>query len=88
MLAQLNDGTFVSPDTKRIGEHQAHMSSLIHHLETLSWAWVAQFAAVDAIAIGSAVVAATGRNRRRAFWALLVAVCATHGPKASGARQP
>jgi hypothetical protein len=52
------------------------MGSLLHHLAALGWGWVAVFLALDTVAIGSAVVAAAGRDGRWALWALLVCACA------------
>jgi hypothetical protein len=51
------------------------MGSVLHHLGAVGWGWVGLFVALDTVAIGSAVVAATGRKPRRALWALVLGAC-------------
>jgi hypothetical protein len=52
------------------------MGSFLHHLAALGWGWGAVFLALDTVAIGAAVLAAAGREPRRALWALLFCACA------------
>jgi hypothetical protein len=48
------------------------MSTILHHLEALGWAWVSLFAALALIALACAIVAIVSRRRRIALTALFV----------------